>query len=472
VIVFAAMLAVTSSGISPPPFPEPDLSETTARFGERWDAWRESVPKDQHAYPAILSLYAEFEALKGEDDFRPQGSADMWPEEFDRTVAFVRGHPEYMAKLRAADLGPILGASIDGDGVDHIREHRERLGRRIEAKPRPDTPVGIVLPHYQHVGHLANLLITEAVIAAQSGDVDTLAANLEQAFRLGRFLDEPPIPLGAISMARINADAARSIARLDLARIDEDALARLDRLLAVPSLHGESRYLRELWISTATLEWIFADAGEPGLLTPEGTRRWHAIHKMSSWDDNPLAFAAKAFGTAPLSEQRAAAARLLDAVRADLATPRHAIDSPTYERAIERIESNRFGPLLLNAGTAAHPTKVYERTTQHEQWPIAVRLRIAAERHRLRHGSFPESIAVMDDDLLTFDPIDLFTGEPLHYVLSDRGPRIYSSGPDRDHDNAQIVGEMPIWIPIGRLSEMNDAQREAINGDIVFFGTP
>ena len=52
---------------------------------------------------------------------------------------------------------------------------------------------------------------------------------------------------------------------------------------------------------------------------------------------------------------------------------------------------------------------------------IGLRVGIAAHRHQLRHGAFPESIAAIDQDLLTFHPIDAFT---------DTGPIIYSVGED------------------------------------------
>ncbi len=471
-MVLLGATLMTMAAANPPPFPAPELTETTAQFGERWDAWRDTVPRDEHAYPTVLRLYTEFESLKGEEDFRPQGSDQMWPEEFAQTAAFVRKHPEFIARLRTAALGPIIGASMDGYGVDHIRERRAAGNGNPEADPRPKIPITIVLPHYTEVPRLANLLIADALRAAEAGDAATVQSNIRQALRLSAYLDEPPVPLAAIVRCRIHADAARAVATLDLSILDDTSLVALDQTLSERFAHTEDRYLRELWMSTATIEWIFADAAEAGHLTPEGTRRWYSVYEMSSWSSDPISFTARAFGTASLAEHRDTYPVLVAAIRGDLAEPRHAIVEPAYERAIGQLDARRFGPLLLNAETAAHPAKVYERTTQHEQSPIAVRLRIAAERHRLRHGSFPESIAVMDDDLLAFDPIDLFTGEPLHYVLCDRGPRIYSSGPDRDHDNAEIVCEMPNWIPIGRLSEMNGAQREAINGDIVFFGTP
>lgn len=70
---------------------------------------------------------------------------------------------------------------------------------------------------------------------------------------------------------------------------------------------------------------------------------------------------------------------------------------------------------------------------------IALRLLLAAHRHRLRHGDPALALADIDPDLLTFQPIDGFTGGPLQYRWTDTGPLIYALGADGDDDGGVHV---------------------------------
>jgi hypothetical protein len=68
---------------------------------------------------------------------------------------------------------------------------------------------------------------------------------------------------------------------------------------------------------------------------------------------------------------------------------------------------------------------------------IALRLLLAAHRHRLRHGDPALALADIDPDLMTFQPTDGFTGGPLQYRWTDTGPLIYALGADGDDDGGR-----------------------------------
>jgi len=68
----------------------------------------------------------------------------------------------------------------------------------------------------------------------------------------------------------------------------------------------------------------------------------------------------------------------------------------------------------------------------------AMRLAIAAHRHKLRHGSFPTSIGDFDQDLINFAFIDPFVGGNMIYRLDPEiGPMIYARGYDGDDDQGR-----------------------------------
>lgn len=78
---------------------------------------------------------------------------------------------------------------------------------------------------------------------------------------------------------------------------------------------------------------------------------------------------------------------------------------------------------------------------------------LAAQRHRLRHGELPNSLAEIDEDLLTLPVesfIDPFTGEALRFKNADVGITIYSVGSNLvDDDGSCEIPERGDSLDIG-----------------------
>jgi hypothetical protein len=71
---------------------------------------------------------------------------------------------------------------------------------------------------------------------------------------------------------------------------------------------------------------------------------------------------------------------------------------------------------------------------------------IALERHRLRRGSYPESLDLLVPDLLSSSPLDFMDGKPLRYRCTEDGHfLLYSIGVDGQDDggNGRLPG--PPW---------------------------
>lgn len=99
----------------------------------------------------------------------------------------------------------------------------------------------------------------------------------------------------------------------------------------------------------------------------------------------------------------------------------------------------------------------------------ALRVALAANRHRLRHGDPPLGISDIDDDLMTFDPIDGFTGGPLQFRWRDGRPFVYAYGPDKDDDGGVHIldDEGKPWRSIS--DELLESKPD---GDFVLFPMP
>jgi hypothetical protein len=55
---------------------------------------------------------------------------------------------------------------------------------------------------------------------------------------------------------------------------------------------------------------------------------------------------------------------------------------------------------------------------------------LAAERHRRKHGHWPQSLADLVPRYLAAVPLDPFDGKPLRYRKTERGAVVYSVGED------------------------------------------
>ncbi len=66
---------------------------------------------------------------------------------------------------------------------------------------------------------------------------------------------------------------------------------------------------------------------------------------------------------------------------------------------------------------------------------------VAAERYRLEHGAWPESLDRLAPELLTEVPADPFDGRPLRYRRFAEGVVIYSVGENGKDDGGQVRPE-------------------------------
>ncbi len=124
------------------------------------------------------------------------------------------------------------------------------------------------------------------------------------------------------------------------------------------------------------------------------------------------------------------------------------------------------------------------------QTSLALQLTIAAHRHKLRQGTFPNSIEAIDNDLLTVDPVDIISKQPLRYIVKDSKPIIYSVGDDRIdnqgqprwyYDDISEYGQPEQLIRKYQIPELMSPEEakamlnedpNSITGDWVFFPIP
>jgi hypothetical protein len=70
---------------------------------------------------------------------------------------------------------------------------------------------------------------------------------------------------------------------------------------------------------------------------------------------------------------------------------------------------------------------------------------VAVERYRLRHGAWPDALAVLVPELLPAVPTDPFDGQPLRYRRTADGVVFYSVGTDGTDDSGKLANVSPLW---------------------------
>jgi hypothetical protein len=101
-----------------------------------------------------------------------------------------------------------------------------------------------------------------------------------------------------------------------------------------------------------------------------------------------------------------------------------------------------FVGLLLPAISAVYVAA--ERTAQTRD---AAEVAIALEVWHRRHGTWPERLEQLVPDLLPAVPADRLDGQPLHYVVRDGQPVLYSVGRDRRDDGGRATPSPNDAIP-------------------------
>lgn len=414
-----------------------------------------------------------YEAVDGEfPSLQPDPT--QFEEDFRTSKEFVKSHPELAKAIREMPRSPHFGASPYGENAAMYRSHMREMGFEINPVADPlNTPLDILLPQISDLDRLIRVAILDAYVAIEQSDPSRAIANIRAASDLIESLDEPPTFVGyQVQIVRFVLVSIAIEHILQSGPLTDDQLLDLQRSIDVEFIPIEAATRFELWFARQTIEWFFADASADGFLTTFGLSRWYEIDSMMSWDLDPFAFTARAFGTATIQQHRQAIDRLWEAAVLDLENHRKSAAPSHYERVSgELLGQRRFGPLRTMLSTA-HPYTVRRRLSRGEVRIASSHLAIAAHRHKAKHGAFPDSLNTLDKDLITADLIDVYTGDPLLYRLTESGPLIYSAGPDRDDDGAAKVTEDPSWMPLDELREILATDPDSIDGDIILFGTP
>jgi|GEM_PF-1918195 len=137
---------------------------------------------------------------------------------------------------------------------------------------------------------------------------------------------------------------------------------------------------------------------------------------------------------------------------------RDAITNRSWQRLHQRLETkdvalahlSPFDEFRYQFSAAAIPNwkRALKSLLRQESQIQMARAAIAIERHRLKHGRAPDSLAKLVPEFLREAPVDYMTGRPLLFAVNPDGSfALYSAGEDgRDDDG---FGDDVVWFQAG-----------------------
>jgi len=309
-----------------------------------------------------------------------------------------------------------------------------RRGRHeLELGP---TLIDTQLPETQASRNAARLLRIDSALRVHDGDPDGSLDSCRAILGVGRSIGDEPVTIAQLVRIAEGHVAMKSARRaLAQGEATDPALARLQSLtldeLARPvMLHG-------LKGERATLDEIIRRVRDGEMpISSLGTVVSPAV---SSALPSPIS----PWGRLMFDNQRAVGLEWTNQMVAIFKKPdpeRPALVA-AWEAEFDRVRKNKLGPwtstlpMLMLAG---HPSFVTAESRYHCQLGSMVIL-LAAERHRLKTGDWPATIAAIDRDLLPNAPVDPFSGQAYRMERRDGQFLIYSVGPNLKDEHGAVA---------------------------------
>jgi hypothetical protein len=302
-------------------------------------------------------------------------------------------------------------------------EHRDLLNEALQLRDRPrgwyevewdpQDPLESPIRHFTQVRTVTKFLALYALYIAESGDLPAAIEAIEAARNCGASISQEPLLLAYLVRASCDGLAMVTAERvLACGQVDDASLQHLATLF--DSAAHAALYARAISGERAYASWM------TDVLTTKGWRqRLSRIVLPGLLDLNEVR-------TIQYTNRLIAAAR-----------------RPGYEALRESEGLRRWS----ESWSSFYFLASLEATGMRRSLDLSVKVRasidcthaaLAAERYRLAHGEWPDSLDVLVPAYLPAVPIDPFDGRSIRYRRTDFGCAIYSIGDDATDDGGRI----------------------------------
>ena len=440
-----------------------EAGETVWNPTASFNAWMDTIPVEDKAWPILVDLRYKYDAFFSNNHF---GFLPNVGEDFDEdgvddwtqlSVLFDQTDMKpIMDQLLAAMSKPMMGYPLLLGTDPYSRRVFERYGLEDHIENNPSLNPQLIECTLFSLGttrKMTQLAVSHLSHIVEKGEIETFAANYIIMYQGSLLANETPYMISTL------VSIASQSRLLDLLRwtlfthgdvFTEDQLALFDRVITNTSINhlavvGEQLqfhdFARRVYNIPEMVKYSANDElGDP-LSTPY-SQLPEMVRTILALYDMPLNGAQESSGKYHFDDPR---------------NPKWYTQSEDFETL--DFPMDPIGRLLLDVMMPA-VDKAASRTHRLRADAQAMRLAIATHRHKLRHGSFPETIEHFDRDLIDFEFIDPFVGGEMIYRLDpDIGPMIYARGYDGDDDQGRHETDM-------FLETMKN------DGDFVFYPNP
>lgn len=414
-----------------------------------YNAWVAGIPEQDKAWPLMVQAYFDHQDYFDNEVYSEYiGILPTNPERWGMLEAYL-GSTEadaILGQVMEALSKPRVGIvwSNETDPYEHaayLKEYQTDPTDQYAFDPGPlqfdpelNYPmIDMMLPWLGKHRQFARFVQSKAAYELEQGNTGVFVSSMETLLASTELSKDLPTLISQLVENAIESVAIRTIdwgISTHRERFNEDQLARIDRAIA-SYVNPDYVWEGEALMFHDTIRRLCDDNGD---LSFSGVRSL-----QNAWGGQlgtPTSLPNNLLGDAPQRTLYVYNSMLRHASAQDSldwdGTHEHTDDLLEQERDKLNFISEMFLDIMLPA--LERPSVVVR---QLKQETVAVRVGIAAYRHQLRHGAFPESVEAIDDDLIDFDPIDVFSGDTLRYLVTENGPLVYSVGPDRIDNGGQ-----------------------------------
>lgn len=434
----------------------------------------DQVPESDRAVTPIAEAFHRLRALGPGPDLRVRPGEDGWAQ----AGAWVSREEVQQAigVLEEASRRPVLGMNLSS--VDDPSWSREAPSS-TDAEGGPAAAgsplvMDMLLPHLGVIRWFGGVLSADGLIALEANDPARFMRSLRTRIGLARLVAEPSLLISQLvqvaELERVRADIQHALVHRP-GFIDGPTAAEIETLLADVLDHHLTRDMA--WERVVLEDVLRRLLDDSGAYDPEKALAFSkTMNDVDAAKPAPSAPAVTDFEPdirEVVQQHDRCSALAMEAIEVPWKPMPEGLGAEI--EAWERESASILGRIArLYFGII---------TPKWDKWAAAVRtstqsmaglrLLLAAHRHHLRHGEPARTLSDIDPDLLPFDPIDGFTGGPLHYRWTDSGPLIYALGADNDDDGGRHVFRTD-GMPYRTITDQ--FLREQPDGDWLLFPAP
>ncbi|MBL4808769.1 MAG: hypothetical protein JKY43_01760 [Phycisphaerales bacterium] len=409
--------------------------------------WLTTIPDQNKAWPILIdTILANPQIFKHE----ALGDYPDNPEHWNQITTLIQSTQGQNAitQLKKALTRPTLGCGLYTSTETHLHQALLKHGLQDDnwnPNPNPNpSSIDILLPALGSLRNSAHFLKSAAIYELTNNNPDEFVELVQTIYTSAQLANETPIIIGQLVEIAIKATANDLI----MWSLEQHPETFTDQHLAkLSSIIEDARIQTFIWQGQAllfrdTIRRTVIDNGQP-----------NPTSINSAFSDGSITSTPSSFPAAQLhpSLQRLFYVHDLVAKQAELRSripwdPTLQPSDTIYQQHKDSL--NKVSQILMDTLLPALD-QAAARFQGLAQQSIAARTLLALHRHKLRHNTFPQALNDLDQDLLTFNPMDIFTGNQLHYQPTNEGPLLYALGNDRDDDQGRYKkGVLSITKPI------------------------